>query len=1049
MLSLRIPLSLIAALVFLLPPRASGQVYRPLSAGAEQTINTDWTFQYFPSTRIAPEVAAPSYDDRSWPAVAVPHTWSTFETTREVHPFIRNAAERDDPYWWYGWGWYRKRFELGSDLKGKKVFVEFDGVQKYSRVYLNGRFIGEHKGGYTSFSFDLTDHVRFGAENVLAVAVSNRRDDLFGGIPPMTAGNFDVYGGIYRDVRLVIKEDLYIPFQGSADYEGGTFVTTPEVSDERGIVYVKTFVRNDGRTPRKARLRTVIVDADRRILDQMETEASIEPDATHRFDQTSEPVSRPRLWSPQDPYVYRVHTELYTDGRLVDAYESPLGFRWFHWDHETDALYLNGEPVHIHGTNRHQEYPWLGDAIPKWLHAKELDQIRNDLGMNFLRATHYPNDPILYHLADSLGIIMVEEVPNIKSIDFGEDIQEQNVREMVRRDRNHPSILFWSIGNETNDPADGRWVWEEDTTRIVHLRHGPKGDPYVQHTHDDLEMENQLRVTIRGWYDVDEKDARPENGQHASTEEWQHFRMRSHENNRARIDEDLVHWLYADHGADREYTNAPLKHINPKGWIDLYRFPKYGYYLWKANWSAEPVLFIHPHYWRMPYVGQSRDIIVDSNADYVELFVNGRSMGRKTPDRSNFYTVTFKNVPIERGALIAEGPRRGVMLRDTVVMAGPPARLVLSASPAEIPADRSGISMISVDIVDAAGVHVYGADNPLTWSVEGPGKLVGPELYESDRNKHEAMEGVMYIDTPVQNLVRSTSEPGVIRVRVTSPGLAPAEIALRSTPPGRPVASGIRLPSLSDSGRRPVRRDASYRPGHDLTGVEQIRPAADPLVVAGRTPSAVRSEIRSFIRQRNPEVDTTTAAYRALETRLAETLTASGGRMIEDDFNFLAGRYNEAIRLSRYLEAVRLHVFFRDALMRYYADEIIGQGAPLTLDSERQRLEPLFGGSRVVFLEGSTREGFSSTPVLVTDDGKGGVFSHEHRLDYYIAKAGSLEQLLSLAYPEFAALPAEQKQRIYRYMDELNPAIRYRDGAFRMDSYEPVILPPIDVLRSR
>src|SRR5579863_6288296 len=208
-----------------------------------------------------PHVAQPAFDDSHWPAIALPHTWSTFETTGELHPFIKAATERDDSYWWYGWGWYRKHLTIGSQYSPRLISLEFDGVQKYSKIFVNGKFAGEHKGGYNSFSVDITRLVQFGQDNVIAVLVSNRRDDPYGAIPPMTAGNFNVYGGIYRDVRLVIKNRLHFPYQGSADYEGGTFITTPQVSVEHAAVRVRTWVRNDEAASRECLLTTTILDS--------------------------------------------------------------------------------------------------------------------------------------------------------------------------------------------------------------------------------------------------------------------------------------------------------------------------------------------------------------------------------------------------------------------------------------------------------------------------------------------------------------------------------------------------------------------------------------------------------------------------------------------------------------------------------------------------------------------------------------------------------------------------------------------------------------------
>ncbi|MDB5083719.1 MAG: glycoside hydrolase family 2 sugar binding protein, partial [Bacilli bacterium] len=296
-----------------------------------KTINRDWKFSYFPASTEDFTPIGADFDDQAWPAVAIPHTWSTFETTGELHPFIRNPSEKDSDFWWYGWGWYRKRFTIEDCYQSQKIFLEFDGVQKYSKIWLNGQYIGEHKGGFTSFYFNVTHAVRFNEENVLSVEVSNRRNDNFGGIPPMTAGNWNLYGGIYRDVRLVIKDRLHIPFQGSADHEGGTFITTPELTAERGKVSVRTFVKNEYDHTVPCTLRTTIVDAENRIVASIEETKSIASGALSEFDQTSAEIDRPNLWSPDSPYLYKVISQVEMNEQITDEYESPLGFRWFEW----------------------------------------------------------------------------------------------------------------------------------------------------------------------------------------------------------------------------------------------------------------------------------------------------------------------------------------------------------------------------------------------------------------------------------------------------------------------------------------------------------------------------------------------------------------------------------------------------------------------------------------------------------------------------------------------------------------------------------------------
>jgi beta-galactosidase len=360
-----------------------------------KTINREWTFNYFPAVHAdGLGCEAPAFDDSAWPAVAVPHTWQTFETTGKVHPFIYDAAEKDDSYWWFGWGWYRKHFSIGTEQAGRKIFAEFDGVQKYCKVFVNGKLAGDHKGGYSGFYFDITDLVRFGEDNVLAVAVNNRQSDPFQ-IPPMAAGNFAIYGGIYRDVRLVIKDRLHIPFQGSARHEGGTFVTTPKVNEAAAEVRVRTWVRNDYAAPEDCELRTTIADADGKVVQTFSAKKTIQTGELAEFDQTSRPLAKPHLWSPETPYIYTVHSDVLTDGAVADHFESPLGIREFKWDFENDRLILNGKKVIIHGSNRHQEYPWLGEATPKWLHLLDMQDFKLNLNHNFMRTAHYPHDPAI------------------------------------------------------------------------------------------------------------------------------------------------------------------------------------------------------------------------------------------------------------------------------------------------------------------------------------------------------------------------------------------------------------------------------------------------------------------------------------------------------------------------------------------------------------------------------------------------------------------------------------------------------------------------------
>jgi hypothetical protein len=758
----------------------------------------------------------------------------------------------------------------------------------------------------------------------------------------MHAGNWNVYGGIYRDVRLSITDSVYVPFQGASDHEGGTFITTPSIADGDGRVRIQTYVRNTRERPVRCDLRTVLYDRAGIVVAEATAENHGEADSMTRFDQLIDLPVEPELWSPEDPAVYTAHSIVSVEGTRVDDFVSRFGYRWFWWDYESRQLYLNGKQVHIHGTNRHQEYPWLGDAVPKWLHTQEMKDIKYQLGHNFIRTCHYPQDPLVYDLCDRLGIIACEEVPNIKSIQFGDDIQRQNVIEMVRRDRNHPSIFFWSMGNETTCAADGAWARDEDPTRIVHFRHVIGRGEEEPHNSTQIDMENLLRCTIRGWpdqeiagFDYGRPVPNPENGQVTGTEEWQHHMARVDGGSiRGRIDKNnTVVWLYADHGADREYKRCPVKHVNPKGLLDSYRIPKYAYHLWRANYSAEPMVFLHPHFWQERYRGTTQEFVVDSNCNTVDLLINDVLFGTAHVGESDFHTVTFHDVPVQPGTIAAVGRHSGGEVHHSVTMAGPPAALELTSSHSEVPADRSGIALLTVDVMDSVGTRVQGARPTLHFEVEGPAKLVGPSTVESDMDRCEEYEGTMYIATPIRMPIRSTNRPGKIVVRVHADELDSASVELHAVPSQLPVPDGIELPFVhaGDEGGRSRFRggDSSPNvgapsevgsgqsasqgefPARGKSGTAARATAAGQSTTAGRLrgigiiyedlhlpqgeADSYRRKLNEVIQRDNPGVDTASPAYAELLRELTERLVRGNGTLVADDFNFAVRKHNESL----------------------------------------------------------------------------------------------------------------------------------------------------------
>lgn len=440
----------------------------------ESTINNNWTFNYFPEKSNEKGIELPDFDDSKWSAISLPHTWNTNETTGQLHPYIRNTSEIEDPYWWTGWGWYRKHFSIKQSVKGKKIFVEFERVSKYCKVWINGKYLGEHKGGYGSFDFDISSLVNEGNDNLLVVAVSNRQKDE-SGIPPMNSGLYNVYGGITGPVRISVKDQMFIPMQGSSEHEGGVFVTTPVISEKECVVRIQTWIKNDYPQPKVCFLNTTVKDASGKTVQVLKSRFTIDKGQLYKADQLSRPVKKPHLWSVDDPYLYTITTEI-SDGNIAnDALSVSSGFRWFRWNHDEKVLYLNGKITTLHLADRSQEYPWLGDMVPGWLIDRELDNIKTDQGYNTIITGRYPNLKEIYDFADKKGLLIIEESPAFTNPDYSMDLRVKQVKEMIRRDRNHPSILFWCIGNEADGQADLKTILTEDTTRIVTTRKALSG----------------------------------------------------------------------------------------------------------------------------------------------------------------------------------------------------------------------------------------------------------------------------------------------------------------------------------------------------------------------------------------------------------------------------------------------------------------------------------------------------------------------------------------------------------------------------------------------
>ena len=408
------------------------------SAGLRQTFNfnREWKFQPGDHT----DAGAAAFDDAKWDDVNLPHSFSM--------PYFASAK------FYKGYGWYRKHFDVPAGWLGRRINLEFDGAFRVAEVFVNGRRIGEHKGGYTGFTFDITDAVTPGG-NIVAVRVNN----LWNARLAPRAGEHTFSGGIYRDARLVVTAPLHVAWYG-------TFVTTPRVSKESGTVNVKTEIVNDSGAPKAATVKTRVLDADGKEATEMESTQIVAAHSTLVFDQSSKAILNPKLWHPDHPYLYSVRTTVLDGGQPADDFISPLGFRWFKFTADR-GFFLNGEHYYFKGANAHQDHAGWGDAVADSGFFRDVKMVR-DAGFDFIRGSHYPHAPAFAAACDQLGVLFWSEncfwgtggfkgdgdftssaypVKPEDEPEFKESVRD-SLRDMIRVNRNHPGIIVWSMDNE-------------------------------------------------------------------------------------------------------------------------------------------------------------------------------------------------------------------------------------------------------------------------------------------------------------------------------------------------------------------------------------------------------------------------------------------------------------------------------------------------------------------------------------------------------------------------------------------------------------------------
>ncbi len=757
----------------------------------------------------------PSFDDSGWRVMNLPHDWSIEGEFSESHPASPGGGALPG-----GIGWYRKTFRVSKADKEKMTYISFDGVYRNSEVWINGNHLGKRPYGYSSFRYDLTPFLKYGEEdNVIAVKVDNSAQPN---------SRWYTGSGIYRNVWLTTTGKIAVD-------HWGTYVTTPVVNTEEALLMVTTQIRNSSGSRADVRLETVVYDADNRKVARAETgqvEIIIEG-ATVTQELT---VDNPSLWSLENPSLYRVVTTIRSGQLVADRYETVTGIRSFEFDADKGFV-LNGEPVIIKGVCNHHDLGCLGAAVNTRAIERQLEILR-EMGCNGIRTSHNPPAPELLDLCDRMGFIVMDEAFDIWKVkktdyDYSLDFDEWHLKDleaMVLRDRNHPSVFIWSIGNEVmeqwerdgsgeaiateladfvrsmddtrpvtaacNDPAPHNPVIASGALDLIGFNYRDTLWTRFPQTFPEgkfIGTETTSALATRGSYDM------PSDIVRRWPARWdQPFRDGNADLTCSAYDNCSAPWgtthrdswrliknnafltgMYIWTGFD--YLGEPTPYWWPArssyfGIIDLAGFPKDVYYFYQSEWTDKDVLHLFPHWNWNP--GQTVDLWAFTNCDEVELFLNGNTMGRQSRGENDFNLVW--RVPFEEGALLAVGYRNGTeIMRREIHTAGEPAALMLAPDRSDIRADGTDLSFITVTVVDENNNPVPHADNMVNFSVEGPGIIAGV-----DNGSQTSMEPFKADYRKAYNskclvVVKAGKEKGEIKLTASADGMQDATCVIR------------------------------------------------------------------------------------------------------------------------------------------------------------------------------------------------------------------------------------------------------------------------------
>lgn len=781
------------------------------------SFNKDWKF----FLGDEPSAKSTVYNDLKWRKLTLPHDWSIEGKFDE-----KNPAKPEGGGLPTGIGWYRKEFVAPADFKDRLINIEFDGVYKNSEVWVNGHFLGKRPYGYSSFSYEIGKYLKAG-KNTIAVKVDNSAQP---------DSRWYSGSGIYRNVWLSSTAKIAIE-------HWGTFVTANLVKagesqlevNHVAVLQIKTRIFNKNLSAQSIVLLNKVYDPDGKlILENKPYTTKI--DTFGITVNTDNQIKNPTLWSIENPKQYKLVTEIFQDNKVIDRYETNFGVRFFNFDAQR-GFSLNGKPMKIQGVCLHHDLGALGSAINVRAMERQLE-IMKAMGVNAIRTAHNPPAPEFLDLCDRMGFLVMDEAfdmwtkkktKNDYHLNFAE-WHKRDLEDMIKRDRNHPSIILWSIGNEIREQFDStgiaitrelvsivknldqtrpvisaltetdakkNFIYQSNVLDVYGLNYNhklykdfPKNYPNTKF----LATETTSALETRGFYDAADTIRRwPRDGKTKFVEGNKDWSASSYDNVSAywgsTHEETLkeakkyrhVSGIFVWTGFD--YLGEPLPYPWPArssyfGIVDLAGFPKDSYYLYQSEWTEKPVLHILPH-WNWEKGKTVQVWAYYNNADEVELYLNGKSLGKKSKQGEDLHVQW--NVNYKPGTLKAVSRKNGKkVLISEVKTAGAPAKIELIADRKNINADGKDLSFITVRILDSAGNIVPDAENLVQFKVEGNGFIAGVDngfqasLEPFKANYRKAFHGLCLA------ILQSKEKAGTIKLTATSNGLVSSSITINT-----------------------------------------------------------------------------------------------------------------------------------------------------------------------------------------------------------------------------------------------------------------------------